>query len=104
MQREPITVALRPIAYGTTVLLATAASAANGDAEFLYVETPKECWSYAVGFDLPIAAIRRQGISAGLAVVVDLEVESGRIGLGCLTADGTAFVGSEMTISAGMRR
>ena len=57
--------------------------------------------SYAVSFSLSeLSALRKPN----LRVIVDIEVERGAIGIGCMVDDCSAFVDAEQTIEAGRRR
>ena len=67
----------------------------------LRLETSAHDGGYAVSFSL---AIPLSTYTAGLRVVVDIEVESGAIGIGCMREDFSAFVDVEQTISPGPRR
>ena len=65
------------------------------------VETDEAKWSYALSFRL----CPSQG-SAGTGqprVVVDLEVETGAISIGCMAADLTSYVDRELYVPSGMR-
>ncbi len=84
---------------GTVTVLGTAES----DLAFqpFRVETIAHDGALAVSFslDIPAAAYR-----ADLRVIVDIEVESGAIGVGCMCQDFSAFVGVEQTILDRRRR
>jgi hypothetical protein len=66
------------------------------------VETEDVAWSYAVSFNL--SPLSPGGGSGKPRVVVDVEVEFGRLGIGCMTADHSSFVDREQFVSAGVRR
>ncbi len=65
------------------------------------LETSAEDGGYAVSYELcvPVA-----GNGTRFRIVVDLEVESGAIGIGCMNESVAAFVDVEQTIPAGPRR
>ena len=84
---------------GVTTALETGTSGA--DFQPFRLETSAHDGGYAVSFclDIPVAAYR-----ADLRVIVDIEVESGAIGVGCMCTDFSAFVGVEQMILGGRRR
>src|SRR5690349_754636 len=95
---------LSPVVHGATVLLPDAPTDFGANVSAIYVETQKECWSYAVSFDLAIAAERARTGGDAFAIEVDLEVENGWIGVGCTNAAADTFIGREVIVAAGKRR
>jgi hypothetical protein len=66
------------------------------------VETDEARWSYAVSFDL--SPLRTEDAFGEIRVVVDVEVGSGTLGIGCMTIDHSGFVDREQFVPAGLRR
>jgi hypothetical protein len=64
------------------------------------LETTPDDGGYAVSFGLDVPASAYGG---NLRVIVDVAVQSGAIGIGCLCHDLSAFVGVEQVIPAGAR-
>lgn len=65
------------------------------------LETIAHDGAYGVSFRIEIPKRERR---SDLRVVVDIEVESGAIGIGLVSGDFSSFVGAESVISAGPRR
>src|ERR1700683_2986858 len=65
------------------------------------VETIADDGAYAVSFRLDIAAAAYR---PDLRIMVDIGVEAGVIGVGCMVQDYSAFVDDEQIITAGPRR
>jgi hypothetical protein len=68
----------------------------------LTVETEDPRWSFAASFAL--AQLPSLEGSGEPRAIVDIEVEIGAIGLGCVTADYSSFLDREVTVPAGVRR
>lgn len=68
----------------------------------LDITTPAAQWAFAVSFPLHSEACHRLG-QEFLCVTVEAEVKTGRIGIGCLSSDGSAYVSreTERTVSEG---
>ena len=66
------------------------------------VETEDVAWSYAVSFNL--SPLSPGGGSGKPRVVVDVEVEAGLLGIGCMTSDHSSFLDREQFVPAGLRR
>ncbi len=56
--------------------------------------TPGDQWAYAVMFPIRSETCRRAG-SELLCVTLEAEVKSGRVGVGCLSPDGSTYVSTE---------
>ena len=74
------------------------------DSRAIIVQTATEPWSYAASFKLSLPDELKDEATERLRVVVDLQVESGLVGVGCLNADLTSYVDRELELPAGSRR
>lgn len=63
------------------------------------VKTPAAQWSFAVGFPMPVDLVA----DPALRIAIDVEVLSGRLGVGCLS-DANDYIGPERQIGPGGRR
>lgn len=70
-------------------------SAAIQGAGPIRIETPAERWAYAAQFPL-----RVQGDSKTFVVRLEYSIERGKLGIGCVTPDGRAYVGEGEKITA----
>ena len=104
LRMQPTNSRLGPTVYGGTVLLSDKTVDAGDTANVVYFETPAGCWNFALSFDLTITDEHKQSGAGVFAIVVDLEVESGWLGLGCMDAGVTAYAGKEVMVSFGKRR
>ena len=90
----------RPVTHaGVTLVLDT--GKLNAAFHPFRLQTIAQDGAYAVSFSLDILESAR---SADLRVIVDIEVESGTIGVGCMCHDFSAFVDVEQTIPGSRRR
>ena len=77
---------------------------ASSDFRPIKIETPRGSGHYAVSYPLSIPVGVTTTANASFRIVVDVEVEAGRIGLACATADLSSFVARELKAEAGARR
>lgn len=71
-------------------------SAVIGREAPIRIETPAERWAYAALFPLRV----RSGEGKTFVVRLDYSIERGKLGIGCLTADASAYVGEGERIAA----
>ncbi len=91
---------LMPIVHGNARIIKSTPS----DSQVVIVQTAIEPWSYAASFKLSLPDELKDDLTERLRVVVDLQVESGLIGIGCLNDDLTLYVDRELELPAGSRR
>ena len=91
---------LTPFVHGNARIIKSTPS----DSQVVIVQTAIEPWSYAASFKLSLPDELNGELSERLRVVVDLQVEFGLIGVGCLNDDLTQYVDRELELPVGNRR
>ena len=90
------------VPHGAAVVQAIGPRVPPPDFQPILIETEAQESSNAVSFGLTMP--RELGGTGQRRVVVDLEVEAGAVGIGCTTADYSAYVDREMFVPQGNRR
>ena len=91
---------LAPIVHGSARILKPVPPASRA----ITVQTGIEPWSYAASFKLTLPDMLVERSSQTLRVIIDLQVECGVIGAGCLSADLSSYTDLELKLPAGSRR